>query len=120
MKPIDTLITFTPASLIAWFLAVCAGISCIAAAVGWVIKWVQAAKAPGKKVNARLEALEKIAVNHEAYFANDKKRLETIEEGSRVTQKAILALLSHGIDGNDIEAMRAAKTELQEYLIERQ
>lgn len=115
----DTVISFTPAQLFAGILAVCAGISCIAAAIGWVVKGIQAAKAPAKKVDDRLKALEKITADHETYFANDKKRLETIEEGNRVTQKAILALLSHGIDGNDVDAMRAAKNELQEYLIER-
>lgn len=115
----DTVIAFTPDSLFAGILAVCAGISCIAAAVGWVIKGIQAAKAPAKKVDERIAALEKITSDHETYFANDKKRLENIEEGNRVTQKAILALLAHGIDGNDVEAMRTAKNELQEYLIER-
>ena len=55
----------------------------------------------------------------EARAQSNTHRLDAIEEGSRVTQRAILALLSHGIDGNDIDAMKAAKKELQEYLIER-
>ena len=115
----DTVISFTPGQLFAGILAVCAGISCIAAAIGWVVKGIQAAKAPAKKVEDRLTALEKKADEHQKFFANDKDRLDAIEEGSRVTQKAILALLSHGIDGNDIDAMKIAKKELQEYLIER-
>lgn len=115
----DTVISFTPAQLFAGILAVCAGISCIAAAIGWVIKGIQAAKAPGKRVDERLTTIETTLKDHENFFANDKRRLEVIEEGNRVTQKAILALLSHGIDGNDVDAMRAAKNELQEYLIER-
>ena len=115
----DTVISFTPTQLFAGILAVCAGISCIAAAIGWVVKGIQAAKAPAKKVSDRLTAIETTIKDHEGFFANDKKRLEAIEEGNRVTQKAILALLSHGIDGNDVDAMKAAKAELQEYLIER-
>jgi hypothetical protein len=113
------IISFTPAQLIAGILAIAAGISCVAAAIGWIVKWVQAARAPGKRVNDRLKAVEAQLEEHGKYLTNDKRRLEAIEEGSRVTQKAILALLSHGIDGNDIEAMRTAKAELQEYLIER-
>jgi len=113
----DTVITFTPASLMAGILAVCAGISCIAAAIGWVIKGIQAAKAPAKKVDERLTALEEAIEDHDRFFLNDKRRLESIEDGNRVTQKAILALLSHGIDGNDVEAMRSARDELQDYLI---
>lgn len=115
----DTVITFTPASLVAGILAVCAGISCVAAAIGWIIKGIQAAKAPARKTEERLKALERAVAEYESFFANDKKRMENIEEGSRVTQKAILALLSHGIDGNDIDAMVVARNELQEYLIGR-
>ena len=115
----DTVITFTPASLFAGILAVCAGISCIAAAIGWVIKGIQAAKAPAKKVDERLTALEKTTEEYKQFFANDKNRLDAIEDGNRVTQRAILALLSHGIAGNDIDSMKAAKKELQEYLIDR-
>ena len=115
----DTIITFTPASLIAGIVAACAGFSSIAAAVGLVIKWVQSAKAPAKRVDERLAALENTVEDYKEYFDNDKKRMESIETGSKVTQKAILALLSHGIDGNDSDALKAAKAELQEYLIEK-
>ena len=50
---------------------------------------------------------------------NDYNRLNQLEEGNIITQRALLALLAHGIDGNDIEAMRKAKAELTDYLIER-
>ena len=53
------MITFTPASLFAEILAVCAGISCIATAIGWVIKVIKVARAPSQKVDERLTALEK-------------------------------------------------------------
>ena len=110
----DTEIIFTPTSLFAGILTVCAGISCVAAAVGWIIKVINAAKQP---VEERLSALEQKSAEYETYFINDKKRLEEMEQGNKVTQRAILALLSHGIDGNDIEAMKAAKKELQDFLI---
>ncbi len=113
----DTVITFTPASLMAGILAVCAGISCIAAAVGWVIKGINAAKRPREEIESRISACEKAIEEHNRFFNNDKQRLESIEDGNRVTQKAILALLSHGIDGNDVDAMRTARDELQDFLI---
>lgn len=115
----DTVITFTPASLFAGILAVCAGISCIAAAVGWVIKGINAAKRPRAEIEKRIELCEKAIEEHNRFFLNDKRRLESIEDGNRVTQKAILALLSHGIDGNDVDAMRSARDELQDYLVGR-
>jgi len=115
----DTVITFTPASLMAGILAVCAGISCIAAAIGWIIKGINAAKVPAKKVDERLSGVEKAIEQHKDFLDSDKRRLEALEEGNRVTQRAILALLAHGIDGNDIEAMKSAKEELQNHLINR-
>lgn len=46
-------------------------------------------------------------------------RLNETEEGNAITQRALLALLAHGIDGNDIDAMKRAKEELTDYLISR-
>lgn len=115
----DTVIAFTFRQMCAGVLAVCSGISVFAVAIGWVIKAINKVKEPGRKLDERLTALEQTTAQHSEYFANDKKKLETMEEGNRVTQRAILALLSHGIDGNDIDALKSAKTELQQYLIER-
>jgi len=49
----------------------------------------------------------------------DKKRLDSLDEGNRATQRALLALLDHGIDGNNIEQMQHAKEALQNHLINR-
>lgn len=119
VNQVETIISFTAGQLLAGILGICAGISCVAGAIGWVVKGVQAAKAPAKKVDERLKAMEDRLADHDEFLETDKKRLESIEKGSRVTQRAILALLSHGIDGNDVDAMQTAKKELQEYLIER-
>ena len=111
----NTAISITPAQIV----AIAAGFSAICVAVGWVIKIIKAAQAPTRALEERVTALEAVTKTYEGYFSNDKHRLDIIEEGNRVTQKAILALLSHGIDGNDIDGLRSAKAELQEYLIER-
>ena len=100
-------------------VAICAGFSTICVAVGWVIKIIRAIRAPSKDLETRVAALEERHKEHAGYLDNDKKRLDAIEEGNRMTAKAILALLDHGIDGNDIEAMKTAKIELQDYLIRR-
>ena len=111
----DTVISFTPGQIIAF----AGGFTAICVAIGWIIKIVKAAKAPTEALEARIAALEGTVKAYEDYFANDKRRLDVLEEGNRVTQKAILALLSHGIDGNDVEGLKAAKSELQQYLIDR-
>jgi hypothetical protein len=115
----DVPITFTLTQLIGWILALCAGVSCVAAAYSWIAKGVRAAKGPDQKQNRRLKELEERVAQHDDYLAKDKHRLEEIEESNRVTHRALLALLAHGIDGNEVEAMKSAKAELQEYLIKR-
>ena len=54
-----------------------------------------------------------------SYATNDNKRIENLEEGGRVLLKSLGALLSHGIDGNNVDEMKLAREELNEYLIGR-
>ena len=115
----DGQITFTAGQAIGAVLSVCAGITCIAGAIAWIVKAVRAAKAPDRRQDERITALETRVARHDELLGNDKERLDAIEKGNRVTQRAILALLAHGIDGNDVDQMRSAKAELQEYLINR-
>lgn len=120
VSPMNELtVTLTPGQIITWILGICAGITCIAGAIGVIVKAVRAAKAPNKKQDDRISELEEKSRAYEGYFDHDKRRLEALEEGNRVTQRAILALLAHGIDGNAIDAMKAAKDELHNYLIKR-
>lgn len=116
---LDTQISFSISQLVGWVLGVCGGISVIAGAVVWIVKGVKAMRAPGRAMDDRLETIEKRLSKHDSFLESDKLRLKALEDGNRVTQKALLALLAHGIDGNDVEQMRKAKQELQNYLIER-
>ena len=100
-------------------LAVCAGISCVAVAFTWVYKAITAARKPARAQDERLDLLESKVAEHEAALSRDLRRLELNDAGNRVTQRALLALLAHAIDGNDVAALKKSKGELQEYLIER-
>lgn len=112
-------IVFTLPQLWGWILAFCAAIITIAGAVAVVIKVINAAKKPNNDQNARLTALEERVGRHDQILAKDNIRIETIEAGTRVTQQALLALLDHGLDGNNVEQMKKAKDALQKHLIER-
>lgn len=101
------------------FLALCGAIVAVAAAIGVIVSAVKKAKTPNQKQNERLDNLEHRVDRHDELLGNDKKRLDKIDEGNRVTQRALLALLKHGIDGNDIESMRKAESDLETYLIEK-
>ncbi|MBR1855438.1 MAG: hypothetical protein IJ794_20225 [Lachnospiraceae bacterium] len=109
----------TPFEIYTAILAICGAIITVSSAVTVIIKAFKAAKAPEDAQNDRLTKLEERVAKHDELFSNDNKRLTTIEEGNRVTQKAILALLKHGIDGNQVAAMQKAEGELQEFLIDK-
>ena len=103
----------------ATILAIVSAFILIATAVEKIAKAVKAAKAPNDVQNERLAALEAWRKEVDRKLSIDNDRLETIDNGNRVTQRALLALLDHGIDGNNIEQMQHAKEELQDHLINR-
>ena len=80
---------------------------------------VQAAKAPNIAQNDRIKALEDRLDDVERKLDNDKQQLDEIHEGLRASYQAQLALLDHGIDGNNIKQMQDAKEALQQHLINR-
>lgn len=84
-----------------------------------IIKAYKTARSPNEKQDERLEELEKWREKVERRLTNDNDRLRDIEKGDRATQRALLALLDHGIDGNNIKQMQDAKEELQNHLINR-
>ena len=115
----NSVITITPADIITMFLGICAAIVSISAATTVIVKLIQHAKAPDRKQNERLDELEKKVKHFDSLFDNDNKRLNELEEGNRVTQQALLALLSHSINGDDTDKLTKARDDLQRYLIER-
>lgn len=105
----DTMRMYVTTEDVLWLAG---AIVAISAAIKVVCGAIEQFRKPNKTQDARIAELERKAVN-------DYNRLNQLEEGNIITQRALLALLAHGIDGNDIEAMRKAKAELTDYLIER-
>ena len=107
-------------------LSICGGIVTIAAVVSIVIRMVGFFRRPEHRQDNRLdvltERLDKLEAKSELYmqyFENDKRKIELIEKGNQVTQHALLALLSNAIDGNDVDSLKSAKKNLEEFLIMR-
>lgn len=98
-------------------LAVCGGVSTICTAGNWIIRLVQALKAPNVEQDKQMAEMQEWRKGVDLKLDNDNKRLLRKEEGDRVTQRALLALLAHGIDGNHQKQMEEAKEELQNHLI---
>lgn len=78
---------------------------------------IRKAKAPNELQNARLAKLEDRMDRAYILLAKDKDKLDNFSEGERITQQALLALMSHAINGNDTDKLEAAKNRLEEYLI---
>lgn len=109
----------TPEAILAAVLAGGSAIVLLSNAAEKIVKAWKAAKAPNDHQNDRLDALEKWKEKVDRRLSNDDDRLRDIEKGDRATQRALLALLDHGIDGNNIKQMQDAKEELQNHLINR-
>ena len=100
-------------------LAVASAVVLLSNAVDKIVKAIKAAKAPNDQQNKRLDDLEEWRAEVDRKLLNDNNHLIHIDSDNRVTQRALLALLDHGIDGNNIEQMQHAKEELQDHLINR-
>lgn len=108
---------FTLLEIIGGILAVAAAVNTIGSAVEKIVRATKAANAPNEAQNARLDELERWRKDVDQRLVNGNTHFDSIDASTRVTQRALLALLSHGIDGNNIKDMEAAKHEIETYLI---
>lgn len=103
--------------VIGFILAVCGGIATIGTAANWIVKLVQVFKAPNAEQDRQLAELQEWRKGVDQKLDNDNRRLNRNADSERITQRALLALLAHGIDGNHQKQMEEAKEELQNHLI---
>lgn len=103
--------------VIGGILAVCGAISTIGGAANWIVKLVQVMKAPNAEQDKQIAEILEWRKGVDVKLDNDNRRLDRNENSERITQRALLALLAHGIDGNHQKQMEEAKEELQNHLI---
>lgn len=100
-----------------WISFGLAAIVLIGNAVEKIGKAVAAARKPNEQQDAAIRGLEVRMEAVERKLANDKTRLDAYEDGMRVSQQALLALLDHSLDGNNIKQMEEAKNAIQKHLL---
>ncbi len=122
----DKVISFTPTELVGFISLIGGTIVTIGAVVTLIINIVKKLRAPEDKQNEklknhedRIKSLEDQNKIFTQYFINDDKRFKAIERSNKITQSAILALLKHSINGQDIESLKKAEKSLEEFLIEK-
>ena len=98
-------------------LAAASAIVLISNALEKIVMAVKAAKAPEKRQDDEISDIKDRLKKVEDKLENDKKQIAVIREGNHVLTKGMFALLEHGINGNNIDQMKDAKHDVEEYLI---
>lgn len=91
----------------------------VASVATLVITVGKAANKPNQTQNQRLDALEEWRERVDARLDSGNDHFDQIDKGNRITQEALLALMAHAINGNDINKLKSAKDKLENYLIEK-
>lgn len=110
---------FTIEDIMSIFFQGCAALVTVAAAFKIIMEAIKKFKEPEVTQDNKIKEIEAKLELHDAYLTNDKVKIESIEAGNKVTQQAILALLSHAINGDSKDQLEKAKTSLTDYLINR-
>ena len=63
--------------------------------------------------------LEEQVKTHEEKLKNDHERLKELEDGNRIMMRAMMAILSHDINGNSTDSLKKSLEEIQKYLIDK-
>ena len=74
---------------------------------------------PVDKLEARVDDHEGKLDDHEEKLKKDYARLNDLEDGNRIMMRAMMAMLSHEINGNSTDKLKESFEEIQRYLIER-
>jgi hypothetical protein len=98
-------------------LAAASAIVLLSNAVEKIIKAVKAAKAPEQRQNDEIEGIKLRLDRVENELSLDEKHLKDVRECNHVITKGVLALLDHGINGNNIDQMKDARHDVETYLI---
>ena len=119
----------TEKQALVWMLgilgSVCAGAITVDKVLDIIHKYIKKAKEPDTAQNLRLDeldrrigALEKGYLSHGAALTRDLSRFTEIDEVNRLTLEAVRALLESKLTGNNVAAIQASKSKIDNYLME--
>lgn len=97
-------------------LAVCGGIGIIGAAIVWVSRAVGFFRKPEAKQDERLDDHEKRLKELERKANQDYEQISSVQEEMKVILLGTHALLRHAIDGNDVDSLKKAETDIIKFL----
>lgn len=119
-------IEFTLSQLSSVIVNICGLMISVNAAVSIIMKIMNFLGKPEKKQNdniaeltSRVELIEEDQKLINQYITSDSMRIKAIEEGNRITQRALLELLSSALNDSNDESLEQTRRDLQNYLINR-
>lgn len=98
-------------------LALSAAVSTVGGAIEKIVKAVKAVRAPERQQNDEIDEIKTRLDKVERKLDHDKIQIDDAKECNHVLTKGMLALLEHGINGNNIDQMREARNGVEAYLI---
>ena len=106
-------------TLWAVILGICGGIITIISAIKEVVGAGKAINRPNEEQNKRLDSLEARCDKYDQYFSADKQRIEDLEESLSVLMQGTFALISHAVNGNDVDKLKQVQQDMLKYLTQR-
>ena len=94
-------------------------INTIGSAIEKIAKAKRAVEAPNAAQDEKIADHERRIEKLERHQENDHKELADNREYNRISALALIALLDHDLDGNNVEPMRNAKNELNHWLAQK-
>lgn len=98
-------------------LAVASAFVLLSNAAEKIIKAVKAAKAPEQRQDDEISKIKDRLSRIEGKLEADNNRINDARDCNHVLTKGMLALLDHGINGNNIGQMKEARHDVETYLI---
>lgn len=98
---------------------ICGGIITILGALEKIMSAKKVITAPEREQDKRIASLEARCDAYDRYFDSDKQRISDLEISLSIMMRAEFALLSHAVNGNDVDKLKEAQTEMFNYLSQR-
>ena len=100
-------------------LALCGIVLALVAAYNTIMSAVKNWREEKKRKSAPMTDLNTTVREHGEKLQRNDERLTDLEESNRIILRALMAMLSHEINGNSDEKLKASFDEIQKYLINR-
>lgn len=105
--------------IIQLFLAFCGGISCLGAALAYIAKAIGWIKKPEIAQNEILDNHEKRIAKLEEQTKDDYDDIKKLQKEVKMVLKAVVAIMKHEIDGNNVRDLEKVQGEITDYLVEK-